>query len=298
MTFAEASRAFWQWLTLEKGLAPTTVDAYLRDIESFVDFLRTRKVEDLQFVQKTDVAAYLDKLRAEGKRASSRARAFVSLREFFGHLKSSGLTNSNPVESFEAPKKSLVLPRVLDSDEVAALIGSVKGDSPRDLRDRAILELMYGCGFRVSEICSLELIDCHLDENVIRCFGKGSKERFVPILGSALEALGRYLSSARIVFEKGVARRELFLTRRGGPFTRMGIFKMLRERGIAAGLDPERLSPHVLRHCFATHLLANGADVRSIQEMLGHASVTTTQIYTHVDQKRIAAIHEECHPRP
>jgi integrase/recombinase XerD len=178
------------------------------------------------------------------------------------------------------------------------LVCSVAGDSPRDLRDRAILEMLYGCGLRVSELCGLELGDITADAEVVRCRGKGSKERLVPLSPLIGATLRRYIDGGRPAFlANGRQERHLFVTRLGKAFTRMGVFKLLRQRALAAGIDPTRVSPHVLRHSFATSLLAHGADIRSIQEMLGHASVSTTQIYTHVDQARLGKIHRTYHPR-
>ena len=191
-----------------------------------------------------------------------------------------------------------MLPRVLDEESTNRLVASVDGTSPRDLRDRAILEMLYGCGLRVSELCSLEVRDFIADAEVVRCRGKGSKERVVPMGVACGQAVRRYLESGRETLVKGnAAERHLFVTRLGHAFTRMGIFKLLRERAAAAGLDASVVSPHVLRHCFATHMLAHGADIRAIQDMLGHASISTTQIYTHVDQARLGEVHRQHHPR-
>ncbi len=191
-----------------------------------------------------------------------------------------------------------MLPRVLDEATTLKILQSADGSEPRDLRDRAMLEFLYGCGLRVSELCGLELQDVIADAGVVRCRGKGSKERIVPIGIPAASALARYLASARESFSRGnAAERRIFLTRLGRPFTRMGVFKMLRERAAAAGVDAHAVSPHVLRHCFATDLLAHGADIRAIQEMLGHASIATTQVYTHVDRARLGTVHRTYHPR-
>ena len=178
------------------------------------------------------------------------------------------------------------------------LVDSVNGTESRDLRDRAMLELLYGCGLRVSELCNLTLESFPEGAEFVRCTGKGSKDRVVPIGRAAGDAIARYLSSARGVFWRGDnTERHLFLSRLGKKFTRMGVFKILKQRAAAAGLDPSVVSPHVLRHCFASHLLAHGADIRAIQEMLGHSSISTTQVYTHVDQSRLGTVHRKYHPR-
>jgi integrase/recombinase XerD len=244
------------------------------------------------------MTSYLDVLRQESKRASSRARAFTSIKEFFAHLKAMRMIADDPMEGLEAPKKGLVLPKILPEESMQRLVDSVNGTDPRDLRDRAMLELLYGCGLRVSELCDLTLESFPEGAELVRCTGKGSKDRIVPIGHAAGDAIIRYLSSARGTFWRGDnAERHLFLTRLGKKFTRMGVFKILKQRAAAAGLDPSVVSPHVLRHCFASHLLAHGADIRAIQEMLGHSSISTTQVYTHVDQSRLGDIHRKYHPR-
>ncbi len=297
-SLAECFSSFKAWLALERGLAPKTLEAYGRDIRFYLAFLVARGRVGPQEIVRADVVDYLEKLRSERKRASTRARAFVALREFLHHLKLEGHVRQDVAEGLEAPKKNLVLPRVLDEDAIQRLVTSVAGTTPRDLRDRALLEMLYGCGLRVSELCSLELRDFIADADVVRCRGKGSKERVVPMGGACGRAVRRYLESAREALVKGnVAERHLFVTRLGRAFSRMGVFKLLRERAAYAGLDASVVSPHVLRHCFATHLLANGADIRAIQDMLGHASISTTQIYTHVDHARLGEVHRRHHPR-
>lgn len=295
---AAAADLFRAGLALERGLAAKTVEAYTRDVRFFLDFLAARGRTEPQALVRDDVASYLVRLQAAHRRASTRARAFVSIRSFLHFLKAQRLTREDVAQGFDAPKKNLVLPRVLDEETMRALVEGVNGTSARDLRDRAMLELLYGCGLRVSELCSLAVGDFIADAEVVRCRGKGSKERIIPVGGAAGRAVARYLASARASFvREGGDVRALFLTRLGRPFSRMGVFKLLRERALAAGVDPSRISPHVLRHCFATHMLQHGADVRAIQEMLGHASISTTQVYTHVDRARLSAEHRHHHPR-
>ncbi len=297
-SLAECFSSFKAWLTLERGLAPKTLEAYGRDIRFFLAFLTERGRVEPREIVRADVVDYLEKLRGERKRASTRARAFVALREFLHHLKLEGHVRIDVAEGLESPRKNLVLPRVLDEGAIQRLVTSVAGTTPRDLRDRAMLEMLYGCGLRVSELCTLELRDFIADADVVRCRGKGSKERIVPMGGACSRAVQCYLESARETLVKGnVAERHLFVTRLGRAFSRMGVFKLLRERAAYAGLDASVVSPHVLRHCFATHLLANGADIRAIQDMLGHASISTTQIYTHVDHARLGEVHRSHHPR-
>ena len=288
-TLASCAEAFAADLALARGLATKTVEAYGRDVRAFLEFLAARGKTTPEALVRADVADHVGALRAAGRKASTRARAFVAVREFLAFLASTHATAHDLSEGLEAPKKNLVLPRVLDESTTLKILQSADGVAPRDLRDRAMLEFLYGCGLRVSELCGLELQDVIADAGVVRCRGKGSKERIVPMGLPAAKALARYLESARESFTRGnAAERRIFLTRLGRPFTRMGVFKMLRERAAAAGVDAKAVSPHVLRHCFATDLLAHGADIRAIQEMLGHASIATTQIYTHVDRARLA----------
>lgn len=294
----ECVDSFAAWLALERGLALKTLEAYGRDVRFFVKFLAEQGRVSSGDIMRDDVAGYIEVLNAKGLRASSRARALVAIREFLRHLKTEGYAAKDLGEGFDAPKKNRTLPRVLDEAVMRRLVESVAGESPRDLRDRAMLELLYGCGLRVSELCLIEVRDIVADAGLVRCRGKGAKERLVPLGAVCEHALERYLASARDAFARGrTEERCLFLTRLGRAFTRMGVFKMLRERAVAADVDPARVSPHVLRHCFATHMLQHGADVRAIQEMLGHASIGTTQIYTHVDQARLGTVHRIHHPR-
>ena len=296
--FAEAVDSFAASLALERGLAEKSQESYLRDVRALVGFLEKRGRASAASVTRSDIIAYLEEMHRAAKRASSRARAFTAIREFFSHLKEMRYVAVNPTEGLESPKKGLVLPKILPEETMARLVDSVDGIEPRDLRDRAMLELLYGCGLRVSELCDLTLESFPDGAELVRCTGKGSKDRIVPLGHAAGTAITRYLETARMAFDRGnLAERHLFLTRLGKKFTRMGVFKILKQRAAAAGLDASVVSPHVLRHCFASHLLAHGADIRAIQEMLGHASIATTQVYTHVDQSRISEIHHKYHPR-
>lgn len=294
----ESLSSFMAWIALERGLAQKTQEAYGRDIREFIAFAIMRGRKSPKQLVRADLVEYLDKLRLEKKCASTRARAFVALREFTHHLKLEGIVRTDLAEGLDAPKKNLVLPRVLDEDAMRRLVVSVEGTSVRDLRDRAMLEMLYGCGLRVSELCSLEVRDFIADADVVRCRGKGDKERIVPMGVECGRAVRRYLESARDTLTKGnVNETHLFVSRLGKAFSRMGVFKMLRERAALAGLDASVVSPHVLRHCFASHLLSHGADIRAIQDMLGHASIATTQMYTHVDKARLGEVHRLYHPR-
>ena len=297
-SLSEGAELFQSHLAFARGVAPKTLEAYGRDVRFFLEHVAANGITNCAAITREHVRSYLDHLRISQRRPSSRARVFVAVREFLVFVKESGLSPQDASAGLDAPKKGLALPKTLAEDAVRRLVTSVGGDTPRDLRDRAMLEMLYGSGLRVSELCDLSVQDFIADADLVRCFGKGAKERFVPVGVAEGQALARYLAEGRGAFDRsGGADRHMFLTRLGRKFTRMGVFKMLKERAAAAGLDPAVVSPHVLRHCFASHLLAHGADIRAIQEMLGHASIATTQIYTHVDQTRFAEIHRKHHPR-
>lgn len=285
-------------LVLERGLSEKTCIAYGGDLRFFAAYLKRRKIENAADVTRDDIVDFLANEREQGMKGSTRARRTAAIRMFFRYLKERRLIPTNPSDLMDAPKKALALPRVLSEAEVFAMLDEVNGDGPVPLRDRAMLEVMYGCGLRVSELCALKNDDIVADGELLRIFGKGSKERIVPIGGAAGRALAAYLGGSRESFAKGnLAETHVFLTRLGKPFTRQGVFKIVRARAAAVGIAADRISPHVLRHCFASHMLSHGADIRAIQELLGHADIGTTQVYTHVDAARIGEIHRKHHPR-
>lgn len=285
-------------LMLEKGFARNSCEAYAGDLRRFAAYLKSRGIGRADDIEREHIVDFLEVQREDGRSGSTRARRTAAIRMWLKYLRERRMIKRNPAELLEAPKKDLVLPRTLSEEEVANLLDGIKGLTPRDLRDRAMLEIMYGCGLRVSEVCDLKMDAVVAEGELLRVFGKGSKERLVPIGGSAGRALQAYYDSARGVFVKGsLAETHVFVTRLGKKFTRQGVFKIIRERAADAGIAAERISPHVLRHCFASHMLAHGADIRAIQEMLGHADIGTTQIYTHVDEAGFSALHKRFHPR-
>ena len=285
-------------LALERGMSEKTCIAYGSDLRFFAAYLKRRKIELAAQVKREDIVAFLANEREKGMKGSTRSRRTAAIRMFFRHLKERHLIRENPSDLMDAPKKALALPRVLSEQEVFAMLDEVKGEDPISLRDRAILEVMYGCGLRVSELCELKREDIVADGELLRILGKGSKERIVPIGGAAGRALTAYLEGSRESFAKGdLSEGHIFLTRLGRPFTRQGVFKIVRTRAAAVGIAADRVSPHVLRHCFASHMLSHGADIRAIQELLGHADIGTTQVYTHVDTARFGEIHRKFHPR-
>jgi len=290
--------AFLGHLRYERSMAENTCVAYARDLRFFAEFLKRRGRSGAEEITRDDISEYLMAERKDGRKSTTRARRNVAIRMFLGFLKERRYIRSNPAELLDPPKKAKALPRVLSEEETFLMLDKVDGTDPRSLRDRAMLEVMYGCGLRVSELCALKLEDIVADGEVLRVLGKGSKERVVPIGKAAGRAVTAYLASARDVFTKGdPSVREVFVTRLKKPFTRQAVFKLIRERALAVGIAPERISPHVLRHCFASHMLQHGADIRAIQELLGHADIGTTQVYTHVDAARFGDLHRRFHPR-
>ena len=271
--------------------APRTVEAYRRDLADICRRLR----KPVAAATTDDLRLYLAQLRADGLSASTLSRRISAARAFFAHQVLLGARSDNPAAELEPPRRRPRLPRTLSARETERLIEAAAGTTPRALRDAALVELLYGGGLRVSEAVGLERAAVDLDERLVRCVGKGNKERIVPIGRAAAEALRRYLARGRPYLDRRL-RPELFLNARGGPLTRAGAFLIVRQLAEKAGLDPERVHPHLLRHSFATHLLEGGADLRSVQEMLGHADLATTQIYTHVSDRRRRDAYFAAHP--
>jgi integrase/recombinase XerD len=272
-------------------LAPRTVESYRRDLE---DFARRREAP-IGTATSEEIENYLADLRAAGRSGSTLARRLAALRSFFRHQTLIGAREDNPAAAIAAPRRTRSLPRTLSPGEVERLIEAAAGTTPRAFRDGALVELLYGAGLRVSEAVGLERAAVDLDERLVRCTGKGGKERVVPIGRRAAEALRRYLARGRPFLDRR-HRPELFLNSRGGGLTRAGAFLILRTLAQRAGLEPSRVHPHLLRHSFATHLLDGGADLRSVQEMLGHADLATTELYTHVTDKRRRDAYFDAHP--
>jgi integrase/recombinase XerD len=271
--------------------APRTVEAYRRDLTALGEWLGrppgTATTEDLE--------RYLAQGRADGLSPATLARRLAAARSYFRHEQLIGARSDNPAAGLNPPRRIRHLPRTLSPGEAERLIDAAAGTSPRALRDHALVELLYGAGLRVSEAVGLDRTGVDLDERLVRAYGKGEKERIVPIGRRAAEALRRYLARGRPYLDRR-HRPELFLNAKGGPLTRAGAFLILRRLAAKAGLEPERIHPHLLRHSFATHLLEGGADLRSVQEMLGHADLATTEIYTHVSDGRRRSAYFEAHP--
>lgn len=280
-------------LALERRLAANTVDSYRRDLEQFFGTVEKKDQDPLEAVQ-ADLSEHLQQLRRRGLAPSSVRRALVAIRSFYGHLVEQGDREDDPSVNLLPPKLWRRLPKVLREEEVERLLGAPDVSQPLGLRDRAMLELIYASGLRVSELVGLDLSQLRLDLGFLMVLGKGSRERMVP-LGEAAESwVGRYLSEVRPTLAKG-RHTYLFVNRLGGGLSRQGFWKILKGHGVRAGIS--ELSPHVLRHSFATHLLEHGADLRSVQAMLGHSDISTTQIYTHVHEQRLKSLYDRFHPR-
>jgi integrase/recombinase XerD len=296
------------WLTVERGLAPNSLAAYRRDLARYGRFVRSRGGADPEAIGEATVLAYVHHLEGlrddDGRRLlapSSIARALVAVRSFHRFCAIEGLLSGDPSEEVGAPRVPQGIPKALDEREVEALLGAPQGDDPRARRDRAMLETLYATGIRISELVGLDLDDLDFEGATVRVLGKGSRERVVPIGRTARAAVRAYLADARPELRGTRTRRDgdaaaVYLNARGGRITRQGCWKIVRAAGARVGLA-DRLSPHVLRHSCATHMLDHGADIRIVQELLGHASVSTTQVYTKVSPERLRAVYDAAHPR-
>lgn len=289
------------WLRVERGRSANTLSAYRRDLEAYVAWLGERG-SGIDEVTEADVVDYVGHLRSTGRAASSQKRALVAVRSLHRFLAEEQEGRSDPSAEVEMPKVPKGLPKALTEDEVSSLLGSVVGDGPIDRRDRAILEVLYGTGLRISELVGLSLGDVDLDAGLLRAFGKGSKERVVPLGRYSVQALVSWSGDGGrpLLQPDRWARRDdseaLFLNSRGGRLSRQGAWMVVRKAGEKVGLAG-RLSPHVLRHSCATHMVDHGADIRTVQELLGHASISTTQVYTMVSTERLWSVYREAHPR-
>ena len=287
---------FSDFLTLEQGASPRTHEAYGRDIQRFAVFATVRGAATPATVGARVLRDYIYHLKDLGLASASIRRNISAVRTYFRFLLSEGHVVRDPSERLESPRRWRTLPEVLSVDEVDRLLAAPTLDDPLVFRDRALLELGYGSGLRVSEWIEMSVRDVLFDEGLVRVFGKGSKERLVPMGRRAVGAVALYLRELRPRLEQGQGKGKLLLNARGQPLTRMGAWKILRKYVDRAGLT-KHVSPHTLRHSFATHLLEGGADLRAVQEMLGHADISTTQLYTHIDREYLRTVHKQYHPR-
>lgn len=298
---SQIDRDFWlesfrDFLALESGHSANTVESYLRDLRRLGEFATSRGVRDPGKLTRALLRNYVYLLKDLGLSPATIRRAVSAIRTYYGFLLGEGRVVDDPSDRLESPRRGRVLPATLSVTEVEALLGSPRVEEPLAWRDRALLELGYGAGLRVSELCGLGLTDLLLSENLVRVFGKGGKERLVPIGRSVIGAVSVYLHTMRPVLDKGKSLGRVLLNARGQPLSRVGAWGVVKRAAERAGIT-KCVTPHTLRHSFATHLLEGGADLRAVQEMLGHADLSTTQIYTHVDREYLRSVHKQFHPR-
>jgi integrase/recombinase XerD len=288
--------SFLTMIAVEKGLAKNTVEAYSRDLVRLSEFLIAQSVGSWEETETLHLRSYLSALRRQGLSPRSIARHIVTVRRFYGFLETEGVINENPVPRFHQVAGGRKLPQTLSADDVRKLLAQPDLQEPLGVRDQAMLELLYATGLRVSELITLQMQQINFQGNFLTVKGKGSKVRAVPFGKWARQKLLDYVNGTRLRLSKGRASAFVFINRSGRPLTRQGFWKLIRGHALTAGIE-KRVTPHTLRHSFATHLLEGGADLRSVQSMLGHADISTTQIYTHVNGARLKEVHRRHHPR-
>jgi integrase/recombinase XerD len=297
----QIDRDFWlegfrDFLALEAGHSANTVESYLRDLRRMGEFATSRGIREPDRITRALLRDFIYLLKDLGLSPASIRRSVSAMRTYYGFLAGEGRVTDDPSDRLETPRRGRTLPETLSVPEVEALLASPNLEHPLAWRDRALLELAYGAGLRVSELCGLALTDLLLAENLVRVFGKGGKERLVPIGRSVIGAASVYLHQMRPELDRGRSKGRVLLNARGEPLSRVGAWGVVRRATERAGIQ-KRVTPHTLRHSFATHLLEGGADLRAVQEMLGHADLSTTQIYTHVDREYLRSVHKQFHPR-
>lgn len=290
------SSLYLDHLTIEKGLSENSIQSYASDLTDFLSFLEGNGITDPSHADTTVILAWLIRLTRKGLSPRSRARYLISVRGFYRYLMAEDLIASNPVKEIGIPKTGQSLPKIISVQDVEALIQAGNPSNPRDLRNMAMLEVMYGAGLRVSELIGLRHQDMDMDAGLVRVMGKGSKERIVPVGTPAQKSVKMWMEKGRPSVLKHLRSPYLFVARAGKPMTRQGFWKIVKKFALEAGLSPG-ITPHTLRHSFATHLLEGGADLRSVQTMLGHSDISTTQIYTHVSRDYLVKQHQRFHPR-
>lgn len=288
---------FINFLSVERGLANNTLLAYRRDLNKYALYLKKNGVEDSENIVRDNITEFMYVQKNDNISANSICRSLSAIRMFHRFLVRERFSKEDPTNLVDTPKIWKKVPDVLSSAEVVAIISAAKGKGLQPLRDRAILELFYATGMRVSELVNLNVGSVNLEVGYVRCVGKGSKERIIPVGRNAREAIVKYCEKIRPKLVRDKFETHLFLSRLGKKLSRQSIWKLIKRYALKAGINPDKIMPHVLRHTFATHLLEHGADLRSVQEMLGHSDISTTQIYTHVDKERLKTVHKEFHPR-
>lgn len=286
------------YLKIERGLSANTVTSYKRDIEKYLTFLMEKKIIQLDEVSRLEILDFLQTLRQSGAADNSIIRMVSSLRKFHQYLKRESIVSDDPMQLIDTPKKASTLPKAISPQAVEQLLEAPDTTTPLGVRDRTILELMYATGLRISELVNLKLSDMHLTMGFIQTMGKGEKERIIPLGEIASQWLDHYLDGARVYLQDQSAETSeyVFLNSRGKGLSRQGVWKKVKQLALEAGID-QNVTPHTLRHSFATHLLENGADLRMVQELLGHADISTTQIYTHITKTRLKQVYSDYHPR-
>lgn len=287
---------FINYLSTERGLALNTLESYGRDLRQYADFLERGKFATLESASRATIISYLLYLEKQGKATATIARRLAALKSFYQFLLREKVLDKDPTANLESPKLEKRLPKVLTVKEIEQLLKQPNPMNATGLRDRAMLELLYATGIRVSELVSLNLGDVNVDMGYVRCYGKGAKERIVPLGSMAQRSVADYLASGRGQLVRDVREQALFVNHHGRRLTRQGFWKIVKKYAADAKIDKD-ITPHTLRHSFATHLLENGADLRSVQEMLGHADISTTQIYTHITKGRLKEVYAKAHPR-
>jgi integrase/recombinase XerD len=296
-SLSDLADRFVNYLQVEKGLSANSVEAYATDLARFINFLAECHISDITATDTTIILRHLLALRNEGLGARSRARHLIALRGFFRFLVQEKVLGIDPSRLIDLPKSGLKLPGVLSVSEIESILSIPDKTTPIGIRNAAMFELLYASGIRVSELVNMKLTDLHTEAGFIHVIGKGSKERVVPIGIPAQKILNLYLETTRVVLLKQYKSHFLFVARAGKPMTRQGFWKILKSYAVKAGIPPKKISPHSFRHSFASHLLEGGADLRAVQMMLGHADISTTQIYTHVARDHMKKMHEKFHPR-
>lgn len=294
----EALAEYIIYLKIERGLSANTVISYKRDIEKYLTFLMEKKITQLDEISRFEILDFLQTLRQAGAADNSIIRMVSSLRKFHQYMKRESIMSDDPMQLIDTPKKASTLPKAISPQSIEKLLEAPDTTTPLGVRDRTILELMYATGLRISELVNLKLSDLHLTMGFIQTMGKGEKERIVPLGEMASQWLDNYLNGARIYLsdKSGEESDYVFLNSRGHGLSRQGVWKKVKQLALEAGID-QNVTPHTLRHSFATHLLENGADLRMVQELLGHADISTTQIYTHITKNRLKQVYSDYHPR-
>lgn len=296
--FMDPIEDYLHFIRVERQLADNTLASYKRDLVAYAENVsEVQQLASFDAVRREHILYHLQRLREQGKTARTVARHISSIRSFHQFLLREKITTTDPTVHLEIPKQENKLPHVLSIEEIDALIDAPDRSKPQGIRDTAMLELLYGSGMRISELIGLNIEDVHLTMGFVRVFGKGGKERIVPLGRGALQAVGKYLERARYELQGKYPKTEaLFISQRGKRLTRQGCWKLLKQHAQKANIK-QTMTPHVLRHSFATHLIENGADLRAVQEMLGHADIATTQIYTHISKTRLSEVYKQFHPR-